>query len=145
MHRAENKFYELFKMKMMSKQIFFLVNSLVRQNAVLAVSFAPEGYEVIVQEKTRTSAQNKRLWAMLSDISNQVEWHGRKLDSIQWKNFFSAVLLGQESVPNLDSTGFVVLGKATSKMSVSEMTEMQELMSAFGAERNVRWSDNQHD
>ena len=127
----------------MDKQIFFLVNPKVRQNAVLAVSFAPEGYEVIVQEKTRTTAQNKRLWAMLNDIAYQVSWHGKKMDSIQWKNLFSAVLQGQETVPNLDGTGFVVLGKATSKMTVSEMTDMQELMAAFGAERFVRWSERE--
>ena len=126
---------------MIDKQIFILVNPGVRQNAVLAVSFAPDGYEVIIQEKTRTTAQNKRLWAMLGDIAKQVEWHGRKMDSMQWKHFFSAVLMGQETVPNLEGNGFVVLGKATSKMSVSQMTDMQELMSAFGAERDVRWSD----
>ena len=126
---------------MMDKQIFFLVNPKVRQNAVLAVSFAPDGYEVIIQEKTRTTAQNKRLWAMLSDIANQVEWYGKKMDEMQWKHFFSAILHGQMTVPNPEGTGFVVIGKATSKMSVSEMTNLQEMMSAFGAERDVRWSD----
>ncbi len=128
---------------MSDKQIFFLVNAKVRQNAVLAVSFAPDGYEVVLQPKTRTSAQNKRLWAMLGDVSKQVVWHGKVMDSTQWKHLFSAVLLGQETVPNLDNTGFVVLGKATSKMSVTQMNALQELIAAFGANctPQVRWSD----
>ena len=32
-----------------------------------------------VKKETRSSAQNRRLWAMLTDVSQQVDWHGRKL------------------------------------------------------------------
>lgn len=126
---------------MSDKQTFIILNSLVRQNALLAVSSAPEGYIVTIQPKTRTLPQNSRLWGMLGDISKQVKWYGKDMNPTQWKHFFSAVLLGQETVPNMDGNGFVVIGKATSTMSVTEMTDMQELMSAFGAERNIKWSD----
>jgi hypothetical protein len=126
---------------MNQKQIFFLVNPKVRENALLAVRNAQEGHEVVIQPKTRSTAQNKRMWAMLSDISEQVNWYGKTMDSMQWKNFFSAILFHQEAVPNLNNTGFVVLGRATSKMTVEQMSDMQELMSAFGSERNIKWSD----
>jgi hypothetical protein len=46
-------------------------------------------------------------------------------------------------VPNLDGTGFVALGMSTSRMSVREMSDLIELVFAFGAERNVEWSDPQ--
>ncbi|MBK9617266.1 MAG: recombination protein NinB [Uliginosibacterium sp.] len=35
---------------------------------------------------------------------------------------------------------FVVLGQSTSKMSIREMSDLMELMSAFGAERGVRFT-----
>ena len=140
-HRLQQKFLQHSRSLMTNKQTFILANSQVRENTLIAVSSAPEGYVVTVAPKKRSLPQNNRLWAMLGDIAKQVKWHGRTMTDIQWKHFFSAVLLGQETVPNLDGTGFVVLGKATSTMSVNEMIDMQELMSAFGAERDVRWSD----
>ena len=38
--------------------------------------------------------------------------------------------------------GFVVLGLSTSNMTKQEMNDLQELISAFGAEHNVTWSEN---
>lgn len=94
---------------------------------------------VSVKPETRSSAQNNRLWAMLGEIAAQVEWHGRKLSDTEWKHVFSAALKRQDVVPGLDG-GFVVLGQSTSKMSVKEMCELQELMTAFGIQHNVKFS-----
>ena len=76
---------------------------------------------------------------MLTDISKQVNWHGRKLTQEDWKHVFTAALSKQEVVQGLDG-GFVVLGKSTSKMTKAEMTELQELMAAFGAEQGVKFT-----
>lgn len=94
---------------------------------------------VSVKPETRSSAQNNRLWAMLGEIAAQVEWHGRKLSDTEWKHVFTAALKRQDVVPGLDG-GFVVLGQSTSKMSVKEMCELQELMTAFGVQHNVKFS-----
>ena len=42
-------------------------------------------------------------------------------------------------VPGIDG-GFVVLGKSTSRMTKSEMSDLQTLMEAFGAEKGVRFA-----
>ena len=99
------------------------------------------GHRMVLEVKpsTRSLEQNARLWAMLSDISRQVDWYGRKLTPDEWKNVFSAALKKQEVVPGIDG-GFVVLGLSTSKMTKAEMCDLQTLMEAFGAERNVRFS-----
>lgn len=80
---------------------------------------------------------------MLNDISRQVDWYGKKLSPESWKHVFSSALKKQEVVPGLDG-GFVVLGQSTSKMTVSEMRDMQDLMSAFGDERDVQWTEPDH-
>ena len=94
---------------------------------------------VTVKPETRTLAQNYRLWAMLTDISKQVVWHGRKLSPDAWKCVFTASLKKQDVVPGLHGD-FVVLGQSTSKMTRREMGDLQTLMEAFGAERGVVWS-----
>ena len=124
----------------MSKRVFFLVHDVARRNALQAVQDAPEGYCVEVKEKTRTLEQNSKMWPMLGDVARQVDWYGQKLTSKEWKDVFSAVLKKQKVVPGIEG-GFVVLGTRTSKMPKSEMSELIELMYAFGAERGVQWSD----
>jgi hypothetical protein len=100
------------------------------------------GHRMVVEVKpeTRSLEQNARLWAMLTDISQQVDWYGKRLTPEDWKHVFSASLRKLDVVPNLDGSGFVALGQSTSKMTRAEMSEMQTLMEAFGAERGVRFS-----
>ena len=100
-----------------------------------------KAYILEVKEFTRTVQQNSKLWAMLAEVSAQVNWHGQKLSSEDWKHIFSAAMSQQRVVPNIDSTGFVVLGKATSKMSVAEMMDMIELIHAFGAQHGVKFKE----
>lgn len=97
-------------------------------------------YEVSIKPETRSSAANRRMWATLRDISQQVVWHGQKLTEEEWKHVFSAAMKKQKVVPGIDG-GFVVMGQYTSKMSRAEMSELQDLMQAFGDERSVIWSE----
>jgi hypothetical protein len=99
------------------------------------------GHRMVVEIKpeTRTLAQNARLWAMLTDVSKQVNWYGRKLSQEEWKHVFTASLSKQDVVPGIDG-GFVVLGKSTSKMTKPEMSELQQLIEAFGAQQGMRFT-----
>ena len=128
---------------MSDKRIFILrpAPHFSRANAIRAVQEAPDGYSVTIAEPKRSLEQNARLWAMLGDISAQVEWYGRLLSPEDWKHVFSASLRQLAVVPNLDGTGFVALGLSTSRMSKRELSDLMDLMSAFGAERGVVWSE----
>jgi hypothetical protein len=92
-----------------------------------------------VKPETRSTAQNRRLWAMLADVARQVDWHGQKLASEDWKHVFSAALKRTRVCPGIDG-GFVVLGQSTSQMTIAEMSEMQTLIEAFGAQHGVRFT-----
>lgn len=91
-----------------------------------------------VRPEKRSDAQNRRLWAMLTDISRQVDWYGQKLTSEEWKDVLSASLKRTKVVPGLDG-GFVVCGQSTSRMTRAEMCELQELIEAFGAQQGVKF------
>ncbi|EPY4328973.1 recombination protein NinB [Klebsiella variicola] len=129
----------------MRKQVFEIRSPVIQQNAIQYIQQIYPNHEkpliVTIQEKSRSLDQNRRLWATLRDISEQVNWHGRKLDSESWKCIFTAALKKQDVVPNLANDGFVVLGQSTSKMRVSEFSDLLELINSFGAERGVKWSE----
>ncbi len=116
--------------KVLTQQIWPLVKSSL---------IAGHRMVVEVRKETRSLAQNALLWATLTDISKQVDWYGRKLTPEEWKHVFTASLAKQDVVPGLDG-GFVVLGKSTSKMTKAEMSELQELMQAFGAQQGVKFT-----
>jgi hypothetical protein len=80
------------------------------------------------------------MWAVLTDLAEQVEWYGQKLSKENWKDVLTAALKKQSVVPALDG-GFVVLGTSTSKMTIAEMTELIELAMAFGVEKGVVFSE----
>jgi len=109
---------------------------------MLAKSLLMAGHRLTleVRPEKRSDAQNRRLWAMLGEISQQVDWYGQKLTADEWKDVFSASLKRQKVVPGLDG-GFVICGQRTSKMTKGEMSELQTLMEAFGAERGVTFSE----
>lgn len=96
------------------------------------------GKRVVLEAKleTRNLEQNAKMWATLADISEQVDWYGKKLTPKEWKCVLSASLKKQSVVPGIDG-GFVVLGQSTSKMTIAEMSEMIELAIAFGAQQGV--------
>lgn len=113
------------------------------KNARVAVR---EGRRMVAElrPEKRSDAQNRRLWSMLSDISKQVNWHGHKLTSEEWKDVFSAALKRTKVVPGLDG-GFVVCGQSTSRMTKAEMCELQTLMEAFGAQHGVQFKAQEED
>lgn len=123
------------------KRIFHLVHPTARRNALEYVQSAPDGVCVTVADPTRSLEQNARLWALLTDISEQVEWYGKRLTPTDWKHVFSSSLRRLEVVPNLDGTGFVALGTSTSRMTKRELSDLMTLIEAFGAERGVEWSE----
>jgi hypothetical protein len=118
-----------------SKAVYILAHPTARQRAVDAVRNAADGMVVTVAEPTRNLEQNAALWAILSEVSEHVVWHSRKLSPEDWKHIFTASLKRMDVVPNLEGTGFVALGLSTSKMSKREFSDLLELVNAFAAER----------
>lgn len=125
---------------MSDNPMFFLRTDLIRRNACSAVMQAPDGYVVEIKPETRNLEMNKKLWAMLTDVSGQVDWYGRRYKPEDWKHILTAGLKGYETAPGINGE-MVVLGKSTSKMNKREFSDLVELIYAFGAERNVVWSE----
>jgi hypothetical protein len=97
---------------------------------------------LLAHKEKRSDAQNRMMWACLTDISEQVEWFGKRMEPESWKEFITGHLNGQELVPNMDGTGFISIGKgrSTSQMTRKEVGAVIDLCHAFGADKGVQWS-----
>lgn len=97
---------------------------------------------LIARSESRSLAQNRMLWSCLNDLSEQVEWFGKKLTPEGWKNFITGHMAGQDLLPNMDGTGFIAIGKgkSTSEMTIAEMSALIDLIHAFGSDNEVEWS-----
>lgn len=106
-----------------------------------ALLVAGHKLHVTLKTETRSDAQNRLLWQRLTELSEGVDWYGQKLTPEEWKDVISASLREQKVVPGIERGQFVILGQRTSKMTVSEMTEMLDCISAFGAQQGVTFRD----
>lgn len=130
----------------MDKRIFRLSHPTARRLAAECVMQAPEGYVVTVAEPTRSSEQNAKLHAALSDIAQQIAWQGERMDVEDWKRLITAAWARAERqpvklMPAIDGQGFDVLYRRTSRMGKAEMVSLIEYVLAWGTEQGVRWSD----
>lgn len=113
----------------------------VRQRLRDRIASIPDGWVVSVSEPKRSLVANAKMWCLLSDVSQQVIHHGQKLSPVAWKDLFTAHLKRQVMLPNIEGDGWIALGTRTSEMTVGEMSELIECIYAYGANKDVKWSD----
>lgn len=101
----------------------------------------PEGTTVEFRAPRRSLDQNALMWSLLQQISKHVDWYGQKLSSEDWKDVLTASLRRTRVVPGIDAGTFVPLGMRTSQMTKEEISELIELIYAFGAQKEVRFRE----
>lgn len=95
-----------------------------------------------VRPETRSLAENAMLHALLTQISRQVEWAGKKRDVETWKRLLTAAWTrarGEhvEMLPALDGHGVDIVFRRTSQLTRSECAELIEFVLAWAAEHGV--------
>lgn len=95
---------------------------------------------VTFKKDKRTLDQNALMWKLLTIVSDQTVWHGKKRSPGDWKDLFTGSLLaaanGLEAVPGLEG-GFMILGLHTSDMTKAEESALIEWIYAWGAQNGV--------
>lgn len=126
----------------MSRAQLTLASKADRERAIHWVTRAPTGTRLVFKESKRSTAQNDRMWAMLTDVATQLDWHGQKLTPDDWKILFLDALNREErSVHSITGSGFVDLGRSSSNLSKQEFSDLLELVAAFGANHGVIFHD----
>lgn len=102
------------------------------------------GTRVTLKEAKRTNDQNSKLWPMLTEIAQQLTWHGLKLSADDWKLLFLDALKREvRTVPNIYGNGFTSLGRSSSDLSKAEFSDLIEIIHAFGAQHGVVFHDSE--
>lgn len=128
----------------MSRVTVILTNRETRERVCRWVMKAAWGTRVELKEAKRTLPQNDRFWASLTDVARQLTWHGVKLSPDDWKLvFLDALKREMRLVPNINGDGFVNLGRSSSDLSKQEMSDLLEIIYAFGAQHGVEFNDGQ--
>lgn len=126
----------------MTRRLFTLTDENERKRVARLVYDSPLGSRVELKAGGRSLPQNSRFWAMITDISDQVQWHGQTLETEDWKILFLDALKRElRVVPSIDGTGVVNIGRSSSDLSKEEMSNFIELLFMFGANHNVAWKD----
>lgn len=126
----------------MSRYTVLLHSSADRARAMRILAAAPLGSRFEIKAAKRSIPQNDYFWSLLTDISQQLTWHGKRLRPDDWKLVFLDALKREENlVPAINGDGFVDIGRSSSDLSKSEMSDLIELIKAFGASHDVEFND----
>lgn len=126
----------------MTRYVIVLNGKADRERAAKYIAAAPAGTRVEFKATRRSSAQNDKFWATMTDIAEQLPWHGVRLRADDWKLILLNALKREVRImPNIDGTGFVNLGVSSSDLSKQEMADLIELAHEFGARHGVVFHD----
>ena len=115
-----------------------------RAEIIKAVEQAPLGARIELISDLRTLAQNKMMWALLGQLSEQLKHCGEYYMPEDWKAvFLKAMGKTIRFVPALDGDGVVAVGFRSSKLSKEEMWEMVERIFEYGATHGVDFDARQ--
>lgn len=100
-------------------------------------------------EPRRKVSQNALLWAVLTDVSRQLDWphteDGKwvigRMPALSWKAVFSAGYLREMDMAQGIDGGTVMMGASTSNMGVRQFAEMMEYIFSEATARGVVWSN----
>lgn len=110
-----------------------------RDYAKRLVDAAEPGTAITIRPATRSVEQNAKMWAMLSDVS-RAQPDGRQHTPEVWKELFMhACGHACRFEVGLDGLPFPA-GFRSSRLTVRQMADLIEFISAYGAEHGVRWS-----
>lgn len=107
-----------------------------RAKAIRWITRAPWNARITFQGPARTLPQNDRMWVLLTHISEQLLWHGRKHSTDDWKDFFCAMLKRETLMMTEDGLP-VPVGRSTSNMSKEEHSDLTTIIVMFADRHGV--------
>lgn len=121
----------------MGRAVIFIHGQTDRRKAALWVEKAPLGTSIEFKSKKRTVEQNSRMWGLLTEVSEQLEWFGQRYSPEDWKDYFMHALKRERRWMPAEEGGMVPIGLSTSSLTTDEHSELTTLIEAFGARQGV--------
>lgn len=128
---------------MTERKSFHLISPHIRANAIEAIRAAEFDAVVTVSPKRRSTYQNAKMWAMLSDVAN-AKPEGREWTPETWKAAFMHYLGHQiRFADGLDGSGPFPVGFRTSGLSVKQMIDLITCIYKYGDDHGVVWTETE--
>lgn len=112
-----------------------------REFAKQLIDAAQIGDVVRIGAETRSEKQNRKMWPMLTDIRNQVEWLGEFTTEDIKLMFLNRLGAELRFLPTLERQGMFPVGLKSSTLTKKQFSALIELLYQFGAEHGVKWSE----
>jgi hypothetical protein len=129
---------------MANGQTIILSTDRQRQIGKQLIDRAPPYAVLNIREASRTTDQNAKLWAMLSDVS-RAKPEGRTHTAEIWKCLFMQACGHAVQFENgLNGQPFPV-GFRSSRLTKAQMGELIETIYEYGARHGVAWSDDERE
>lgn len=125
----------------MTGQTVILAGPSQRRFASELIFKAPDGAVMNVREAKRTTDQNAKFWAMLSDVS-RAKPDGRQHTTDVWKALaMHACGHAVQFETGLNGEPFPI-GFRSSRLTKSQMSDLIEFLYEFGSRYNIKWTDD---
>ena len=138
----------------MSAKVFRLAHQQAREGAAhYILREAPDGWIVRISEPLKKREQEEKYHAMIKDIALQSDYAERRwveddmkrllVDEFAYEMRLAGTPLRYDSrvVPSENGLRIIQLGVPTSKFRISEAAAFIDFLYSWGAERDVRWSE----
>lgn len=139
---------------MSEKKLFILAHREARlRAAAFIVEQAPGGYHVVIQPPTKKREQEEKYHAMIGDIARQTTYAGKRWDADDMKRILVDEFADEmrcagaplhhdgRLIPSENGRRVIQLGIQTRDFWVKEASAFIEFLFAWGAARDVQWSD----
>ena len=124
----------------MTSHTIRLRDQAAKAKAAVWLQNAPNGYLVSFSEPKRSTLQNRKMWAMLNDISKS-EMLGRKHTPDDWKSILmNGCGWEVQFLEGMDGKPFPA-GFRSSRMTTKQMADLIDYMQAVGDENGVQWNE----
>lgn len=121
-------------------QVVILHGKSQRDFAKSLIDKAPVDAVLTIKEGKRSTEQNDKMWAMLSDISRHKP-EGRQWTPETWKAAFMHFLGHQvKFCDGLEGSGPFPMGFRSSRLTVKQMADLITVIQEYGDRHGVRWS-----
>lgn len=113
-----------------------LRNDNIKATARYWIGIAPPDTVVTFKKPKRSIPQNDRMWAMLTIVSRECEWHGMKYVPEDWKDYFFHSLKRSKFMPD-ENGGYVPVGMHTSTLNKQDHSDLTMIIEEFCARNEI--------
>ena len=125
----------------MNRRTAILIGDTQRHYAKSMIDAAERGAIVTLSKPSRTNAQNAKLWAMLSDVS-QSKPDGREMSADLWKAVFMNACGHQvQFCEGLDGGQPFPVGFRSSRLTIPQCADLITVIIEYGDRKGVAWNE----